>query len=48
MSTENITEEELTKERASKGLLEWVEAKMDQIASTDKGERAIGLCEDMR
>jgi len=46
MSAENITEEELTKERASKGLLEWVEAKMDQIASTDKGETAIRLRED--
>lgn len=47
MAEDSITEEELTSERTPKGLLDWVEAKIDQVASTDDGERAIRLREGL-
>ena len=41
MSNENIGIEELTLARTPSELLDWVESKMDQIGSTDDGERVL-------
>jgi len=47
MSNQGISVEELTKERTPSELLSWVKWKMDQIASTDEGERAVRLREGL-
>lgn len=47
MSKESITEEEMTRERTPKELLNWVESKIDQVSSTDSGEKAIRLREGL-
>jgi len=43
MSNEDISKEELTKERTPLELLKWVEGKLGQIESTEEGERTIRL-----
>jgi len=47
MSNEGISIEELTKKRTPSELLSWVKRKMDQIESTDEGERALRLREGL-
>ena len=34
MVEDSVTEEEMTSERTPRGLLDWVEAKIDQVVST--------------
>ena len=43
MLNEGISIEELTRKRTPSELMSWVEQKMDQIESTDEGERALRL-----
>jgi hypothetical protein len=47
MSNESVSIEELTKKRTPSELLTWVRLKMDQIESTDEGERALRLREGL-
>ena len=47
MSNEGISIEELTKKRTPSELLSWVKRKMDQIESTDEGERVLRLREGL-
>jgi len=47
MSNKGISIEELTKKRTPSELLGWVKRKMDQIGSTDEGERALRLREGL-
>jgi hypothetical protein len=47
MSNEIISIEELTKKQTPSDLLSWVKQKMDQIESTDEGERALRLHEGL-
>ena len=47
MSSENISIEELTKQRTPSDLLSWVERTTHQIGSTDEGDRALTLHEGL-
>jgi hypothetical protein len=47
MSNQHISIEELTAARTPSELLDWVESKLDQIGSTDDGERALRLGEGL-
>ena len=47
MSTEGIGIDELTRKRTPSELLKWVEWKMDQVSSTDEGERTLRLREGL-
>lgn len=47
ISNESVSIEELAKARTPLELLYWVELKMDQIGSTDDGERALRLREGL-
>ena len=47
MSNKNLGIDELAKWRTPSELLAWVEAKLDQIGSTDAGERALRFGEGL-